>query len=669
MVRCAVICMVLSVSSLSFSIAQEENPMDEELDLSEEVERLMDAQAEENGEVQLSDLTGLDEQRRLDLDRANARELENLPGITPTVARAIILMRNQMGLKSAADLLSVPGMTEGMFRSVRGFVFVSGASKERTTFRSGWDRMSGRVRLRFTQDLQTRRGFHDGSYRGSKAGILERISFSVPDRGEVNVLLEKDPGEPGLDDLLSISIRLENFLGLSNLILGDFRVEAGQGLILWGSSYRFTNGDPVLRFSKTSRGILSNRSVVEDGFLRGVGATLESGCLNLVGFFSLKHLDATVNEGEIVGFPASGHHRTTTEISRKNAAKVVIAGTRGTFQFGDRSHVGLTAYTLAFDRGISSSLPRLGGRRRINQVSFDIEQSHGVATLVGEWGLSGTGTVGGMSGLIFAVEPVAAVSMFFRASAKDMVRLQGSVPFGLFNRPEDAWSMHFGLRLRPSTAVMVSGYFDIERPRHTGVTSFPGWGRESSLQADFNPRSYVRLSLRYKEGLHQEARSAPADQGLPTRMILEQSRREFRITWKLDVGSKLAVRSRLELIRFAPGKVSSVDAGLLVFHEIKFRLTERLTTEARYMFFDTASYESRAYELENDVPGSFLNQAIFGRGSRWYLLVRIRILNDAALSAKYSETEREDVKSIGTGPDEIASNRQSRLNLQLDIAF
>ncbi|HEY4643890.1 MAG TPA: hypothetical protein VIH68_04145, partial [Bacteroidota bacterium] len=84
---------------------------------------------------------------------------------------------------------------------------------------------------------------------------------------------------------------------------------------------------------------------------------------------------------------------------------------------------------------------------------------------------------------------------------------------------------------------------------------------------------------------------------------------------------------------------------------------------------DTASYESRAYELENDVPGSFLNQAIFGRGSRWYLLVRIRILNDAALSAKYSETEREDVKSIGTGPDEIASNRQSRLNLQLDIAF
>ena len=91
--------------------------------------------------------------------------------------------------------------------------------------------------------------------------------------------------------------------------------------------------------------------------------------------------------------------------------------------------------------------------------------------------------------------------------------------------------------------------------------------------------------------------------------------------------------------------------------------------EARVIFFDTDSFDSRVYEFENDVRGVFANPALFGRGMRWYALVRLKIAAFLGVSAKYAETYRDDVKTMGSGADAIARNVMSRLNIQLDISL
>jgi hypothetical protein len=92
-----------------------------------------------------------------------------------------------------------------------------------------------------------------------------------------------------------------------------------------------------------------------------------------------------------------------------------------------------------------------------------------------------------------------------------------------------------------------------------------------------------------------------------------------------------------------------------------------LTIDARLAFFDTDSYDSRVYEFESEVRGTVSNPALYGRGRRWYVVVRYSLLGGLDISAKYSQTYRDDLKVIGSGLDQIDGNVDSRLTAQVDF--
>ena len=62
----------------------------------------------------------------LDINRANAKDLEQLPGIGAVKAEAIVAYRNQNGpFASVDDLLRVDGITVGVLTEIRPFVMVA----------------------------------------------------------------------------------------------------------------------------------------------------------------------------------------------------------------------------------------------------------------------------------------------------------------------------------------------------------------------------------------------------------------------------------------------------------------------------------------------------------------------------------------------------------------
>jgi hypothetical protein len=85
--------------------------------------------------------------------------------------------------------------------------------------------------------------------------------------------------------------------------------------------------------------------------------------------------------------------------------------------------------------------------------------------------------------------------------------------------------------------------------------------------------------------------------------------------------------------------------------------------------FETDSYDSRIYEYEDDLPHAFSNPPLYGRGVRWYLILRYEIFSKVSLATKYSQTIKEGVTTIGSGLDEIEGNTQSLLSMQLDVRF
>jgi hypothetical protein len=107
--------------------------------------------------------------------------------------------------------------------------------------------------------------------------------------------------------------------------------------------------------------------------------------------------------------------------------------------------------------------------------------------------------------------------------------------------------------------------------------------------------------------------------------------------------------------------------GLLLYQDLRWKPTPQLSVSSRLAFFDTDSYDTRIYEFESELRGSVSNPALYGKGRRWYVTVGYTLFEGVGFSAKCSQTYRDDLKVIGSGPDQIDGNVESRLTAQIDI--
>jgi hypothetical protein len=92
-------------------------------------------------------------------------------------------------------------------------------------------------------------------------------------------------------------------------------------------------------------------------------------------------------------------------------------------------------------------------------------------------------------------------------------------------------------------------------------------------------------------------------------------------------------------------------------------------SQARLAVFETDSYASSIYEFEDEVPGAYSNPALYGRGMRWYFILRYQPFSKWSLAAKYAQTIKDGIKFLGTGLDEIRGDSQTVMSIQLEARF
>ena len=89
----------------------------------------------------------------------------------------------------------------------------------------------------------------------------------------------------------------------------------------------------------------------------------------------------------------------------------------------------------------------------------------------------------------------------------------------------------------------------------------------------------------------------------------------------------------------------------------------------RVVYFKTDSYESGIAEYENDMPGVLSLPVLYGTGIRWYCVITYQLAGLLNLSAKYSDMIRDDVRRVGTGLDELPTNHDNRIGVQMDLRW
>lgn len=66
----------------------------------------------------------------LDLNRATVQELQQLPGVGPSTAEAVVKFRRQSGaFQRVEDLLAIHGISKAKFEKLRPYVTVGAAAK------------------------------------------------------------------------------------------------------------------------------------------------------------------------------------------------------------------------------------------------------------------------------------------------------------------------------------------------------------------------------------------------------------------------------------------------------------------------------------------------------------------------------------------------------------
>jgi hypothetical protein len=109
--------------------------------------------------------------------------------------------------------------------------------------------------------------------------------------------------------------------------------------------------------------------------------------------------------------------------------------------------------------------------------------------------------------------------------------------------------------------------------------------------------------------------------------------------------------------------------GINLYQDIKIELFNSLMVQGRYSSFQTADYDVRIYEYENDIPGCYGMVALYGKGNKCYLMLRWQPFKTISLWLKYRRLYFEGVENIGTGYSEITGDIRRDIRFQIHISF
>jgi len=637
-------------------------------------ELLIDPALEEEGESLLLEL--LDELARhpIELNRATWEELAALPWVTPELAKAIVSYRKEYGYFSrTSELRGAPGVDEELFRRIAPFVCAEPWLKEvpRRPFEV---RMRTRIRDRHPH----REGYLERTFSPTRYSVYNRLSAKVGGRVSLSLLAERDPGEPGLTDHMSgaVSIRGGERSGivgaLDRVVVGDYQLQFGQGLV-FGPRYAVLKGrELVSSLRRQEQGIIYYASADETRLLRGVVTSL--GHRNrAVAFVSLAHRDATLSEEgtSVQSVYATGLHRTETERAKKDKLEEQLMGARLRWQLGEKLAIGATGYHATYAPELDPPLE--GGRYyslrgRTNQVlGADALLHLGELGLFGEHAWCRGGGRAWLAGASYLLGNTETITII-RDYDWDFYNDYGFALSDVSGEVRNERGALFGLRHRVGGSRVWFHYDIFEHPWRRYLEEMPTRGQEYWLEVEQRLGTELAFTLRRRSRSREARQEVASDIASGTLDLLtDRETTRLELTWRS--GETMRSRLRGEWVETAIQELGRSEDGRLIFWGSTVRPYDELRLETRWIWFATDSYDSRIYEFENDLPGVMRNMPLWGRGSRWYVLIGHRFLRRLDVTVKYAQTEREGELSRGSGVEERRGRSEYEYGLALDLVW
>ena len=691
--------LLLSTSLFILPISAQTSPDTTDTDLG--VEAILEALDETLGNpAQLAERLDELRARPLDVNTASAEELAQIPAFSLATARRIVHVRTTSGPFTTLNTLrAVEGVTQTVLRAARPYLTVGAPGAGRASRFDGlFGDLQGEWVQRAGRRLDLGRGYDDDTshttYAGSPTRLYTRFRVRSQRHLSLNVTLEKDPGERFAWDPASSVYGFDHVTGhlavrdlgrLETLVVGDYVANFGQGVVLWRSSAFGKGRETVRPLARAGQGLVPYGSTEENSFFRGVAVTVRlARGLSTSAFVSRRTLDATLDVdgetedtafedlSEATALSLSGLHRTPTELDKKDAVREDLLGSHLGLHRG-AVRVGMVGYQSRFDHPFQpGEAPyqrfRFQGRRAtMGGVYADVFL--GAVHVFGEAARSPEGGIGGLGGVTVRLTNGAEVVILARHYPRDFVSLHGYA-FGERNgATTNETGYYVGLTLQPTPTWRLAAFFDQYRfPWVRFGVPRPSTGYEAFFVIEHRPRRWLTFYLQGRSET-KEAGITHID-ALARRLdaLRPETRQALRLHGDYRFSPRLRLRARLEAVRFAPRHAPDAY-GMVLYQDIRWRLVKAVQLDVRLAFFDTDTFETRVFTYENDLLYTFAVPAFSGRGQRAYVLVQWTPSARLTLQAKAAATRFENVRSVGSGLDEVEGNRLREVRAQLRWRF
>lgn len=642
-------------------------------------ERILDSYSESSDATQISEELDYFKQNPVDINTASQNELEQIPGLSPILAKAISDYRKHAVFMSERDLLKIPHFTREVFVQIKDFITVNPLVRAK--------RYEVDYRQRAKRNIEESRNFQDEKYDGSIYQFYERINagyqpFLKRPQAQIRAgaVFEKDPGEKRLNDHQVGFVELQDFPFIRKSVIGNYQLEFGQAVSMWSSSGMSKSSEAVGSVKKKARGISAYNYATENAGYYGAAAQFDLRGIEILknidvtGFYSYSKLDASFDsDGSVNSIIIDGLHRDSGEVSKKNYLLETVEGANVAYHFG-ASKIAVTFYGQQFDRRFITrdsvrSLYNFAGSNN-NVISLHHDVYVGNINFFGETAKDKRDHFAWNSG-IQGYWPKAEWVIFYRSYSKDFQSLH-SYAFGEQNgKTQNEEGIYLGLKVRPKRGTTIQLYYDIFRyPWRSYDVPKPVTGDDFLAKAEQRVGSRIVAQIQFKNERKDRSVKTLDILGRDITVVEKEIVTRMRYQWDVDISREVRLRSRVEKAWYEIENISdSKETGILFYEDIRVILRKGLTVYGRLSFFDTHSFNTAIYEYENDVDGVFANTAFSGKGKRWYVLLKYAVKKNINVGVKYWELYRDDLEQIGSGGDAIHGNILRKVTMSMDLSF
>lgn len=627
-------------------------------------------------------------QNPINLNHTKREELERLAFLSDVQVENILAYLYQFGsIRTVYELQLIEGLDMTDIRRLIPFVFVGEGynenskiywkdvikfSKQEFLFRldKGVEEKSGYL----SEEEASSNQVNTGNYLGNQFYNSTKYRFHYKDRIQCSFSAEKDAGEQLWGnahkgyDFYSAALQLNNIGRFKAIVIGDFRANFGQGLVLHPDLVMGISTF-VLSVSSRNSGLKKYSSTDENNFFRGGGFTYQLGKIELSTFYSNKWIDGNTLNGSFPTWNKSGLHRTESEYSIKHTVNQQLLGMNSTLNLSVLK-LGFTLVHTALNQQLQSVKSTYnhfyftGNKQTTVGLNYRIRLLK--LNLFGETGLTDKGAMASINGVTFSPTSQVSLVALQRNYSPEYDSFYANA-FSETSRVSNENGLYLAAEIRPFKqwkVVTAADSYTAPWPKF-GIDA-PSIGHNYFIQADYTAKRNLTMFWRYKYDAKQ------TNDGLTEAKIVSivpiyKSSIQYKLCY--TVGN-FRIKSICN-VNFAQRNTEPITNGIIFAQDLSYSpINSTYSVDIRLQLFDAIHYENRFYSYEQDVLYAFSMPMVYGIGSRYYLNLRYNFNQSISVWFKIAQTVyADDRESLSSGNEMILGNRKSDFRMLLKYLF